>query len=227
MSPETNGSVTAGGFGYEIKFTNLGSATCTLAGFPGVRAVDLSGNRIGAAATLFYFFHTQIQTTLALVPQLQERTARLIAVAAGQLAAVAALVATGVVLGASPRDALLLAALGTAVVSLCAAGPTLRYGAFPNGRVTGASVLGAGLIAATALHADTGPGWLGLRIALSMVIVGGIAWAGDFLQIRRERAGGSRPPRQSMATRLRRRGQAAGRDVPRMSSSRPAERSQA
>jgi Protein of unknown function (DUF4232) len=48
--PQAGGG-TAGGFGYEIKFTNLGSATCTLAGFPGVRAVDLSGTRIGAAAT--------------------------------------------------------------------------------------------------------------------------------------------------------------------------------
>jgi len=48
--PQAGGG-TAGGFGYEIKFTNLGSATCTLAGFPGVRAVDLSGNRVGAAAT--------------------------------------------------------------------------------------------------------------------------------------------------------------------------------
>src|ERR1700744_6052540 len=48
--PQAGGG-TAGGFGYEIKFTNLGSATCTLAGFPGVRAVDLSGTRVGAAAT--------------------------------------------------------------------------------------------------------------------------------------------------------------------------------
>ena len=48
--PQAGGG-TAGGFGYEIKFTNLGKGTCTLAGFPGVRAVDLKGNRIGAAAT--------------------------------------------------------------------------------------------------------------------------------------------------------------------------------
>src|ERR1700760_4671043 len=40
------GSGTAGGFGYEIKFTNLGKGTCTLAGFPGVRAVDLKGKQI-------------------------------------------------------------------------------------------------------------------------------------------------------------------------------------
>jgi hypothetical protein len=48
--PQAGGG-TAGGFGYEIKFTNLGKGTCTLAGFPGVGAVDLKGNRIGAAAT--------------------------------------------------------------------------------------------------------------------------------------------------------------------------------
>lgn len=48
--PQAGGG-TAGGFGYEIRFTNLGTGTCTLAGFPGVRAVDLKGNRIGAAAT--------------------------------------------------------------------------------------------------------------------------------------------------------------------------------
>jgi len=45
------GGGTAGGFGYEIKFTNLGQGTCTLGGFPGVAAVDLKGKRIGAAAT--------------------------------------------------------------------------------------------------------------------------------------------------------------------------------
>jgi hypothetical protein len=48
--PQAGGG-TAGGFGYEIKFTNLGTGACTLAGFPGVSAVDLKGKRIGAAAT--------------------------------------------------------------------------------------------------------------------------------------------------------------------------------
>jgi hypothetical protein len=45
------GGGTAGGFGYEIKFTNLSQKTCTLGGFAGVSAVDLGGRRIGAAAT--------------------------------------------------------------------------------------------------------------------------------------------------------------------------------
>jgi hypothetical protein len=48
--PQAGGG-TAGGFGYEIKFTNLGTGTCTLAGFPGVTAVNLKGSRIGAAAS--------------------------------------------------------------------------------------------------------------------------------------------------------------------------------
>lgn len=48
--PQAGGG-TAGGFGYEIQFTNLGTGSCTLAGFPGVSAVSLKGKRIGAAAT--------------------------------------------------------------------------------------------------------------------------------------------------------------------------------
>ena len=181
--------------------------------------------RVGAGATVFFFLHTQIQTTLAVVPQLQEHTARLIAVAAGQLAAVAILVLAGVRLGASPRDALLLAAVGTALACLCAAGPTLAYGAVPKGRVVGASVLGAALIGATALHTDAGLVWLGARIALSAGIVAGVAWAGDFLQVRGERpgSGDTRPPVPAMASPPGRRGQPTAR----MSRSRRAERSQA
>lgn len=181
--------------------------------------------RVGLGVTVFFFFHTQIQTTLAIVPQLQERTARLIAVAAGQLATVAILVLAGVWLGASPRDALLLAAVGTALVCLCAAGPTLAYGAVPNGRVAGASAIGAALIGATALHTDAGLVWLGARVVLAAVIVAGIVWAGDFLQIRGERTdpGDTPPPVRTMASRPRHRGQGAAS----LSSSSRAERSQA
>jgi hypothetical protein len=45
------GGGTAGGYEYEITFTNLGSAACTLKGAPAVGAVDLKGKRIGAAAS--------------------------------------------------------------------------------------------------------------------------------------------------------------------------------
>jgi Protein of unknown function (DUF4232) len=44
----TNGSGAAGSIFYTLEFTNLSSHPCTLSGFPGVSAVDLSGHRIGA-----------------------------------------------------------------------------------------------------------------------------------------------------------------------------------
>lgn len=44
------GSGAAGSFFYKLEFTNLSGRTCTLAGYPGVSAVGLSGRQIGAAA---------------------------------------------------------------------------------------------------------------------------------------------------------------------------------
>ncbi len=44
------GSGTAGSFYYKLEFVNLSGRTCTLAGYPGVSAVNLSGRRIGASA---------------------------------------------------------------------------------------------------------------------------------------------------------------------------------
>jgi hypothetical protein len=48
--PEEGGG-TAGGYTYEITFTNLSGKSCTLVGYPKVSAVDLKGKKIGAAAT--------------------------------------------------------------------------------------------------------------------------------------------------------------------------------
>jgi hypothetical protein len=45
-----DGGGTAGGFEYEVRFTNLGGAACKLRGFPAVSAVDLHGKRVGSAA---------------------------------------------------------------------------------------------------------------------------------------------------------------------------------
>jgi hypothetical protein len=44
------GSGTAGSFYYKLEFVNLSGRTCTLAGYPGVSAVNLSGHQIGASA---------------------------------------------------------------------------------------------------------------------------------------------------------------------------------
>jgi hypothetical protein len=42
---------TAGTFYYPLIFTNTGSTTCTLQGYPGVSLVGSSGNQIGTPAT--------------------------------------------------------------------------------------------------------------------------------------------------------------------------------
>jgi len=48
LNPEDSG--TAGSFYYKLEFVNLSGSTCTLAGYPGVSAVSLSGRQIGASA---------------------------------------------------------------------------------------------------------------------------------------------------------------------------------
>jgi hypothetical protein len=48
---EEPGGGTAGSVFYRIEFTNLGSSTCSLFGFPIVAAVNLNGKQVGAPAT--------------------------------------------------------------------------------------------------------------------------------------------------------------------------------
>jgi hypothetical protein len=48
LNPE--GSGTAGSFYYRLEFVNLSGRTCTLAGYPGISAVNLNGRQIGASA---------------------------------------------------------------------------------------------------------------------------------------------------------------------------------
>ncbi len=45
------GGAAAGSFYYQLVLTNLSGHTCTLTGYPGVSAVDLSGHQVGSAAT--------------------------------------------------------------------------------------------------------------------------------------------------------------------------------
>jgi hypothetical protein len=47
---DTQGSGAAGTIYYNLEFTNLSGTTCTLFGYPGVSATDLSGNQLGSAA---------------------------------------------------------------------------------------------------------------------------------------------------------------------------------
>lgn len=47
---DTRGDGAAGSTYYRLGLTNLSSRSCTLAGYPGVSAVDLDGRQLGAAA---------------------------------------------------------------------------------------------------------------------------------------------------------------------------------
>lgn len=53
---DTNGSGAAGTIFYHLKFTNLSGHACTLAGFPFVFAVNLSGHQIGNRAVFNHAF---------------------------------------------------------------------------------------------------------------------------------------------------------------------------
>jgi anti-sigma factor RsiW len=49
LSPEL-GRVTLGTFHYPLDFTNIGSRTCYLVGWPGVSAINVAGKQLGEAA---------------------------------------------------------------------------------------------------------------------------------------------------------------------------------
>lgn len=48
---DTAGGGAAGSFYYTLELTNLSGSGCTLSGYPGVSAVNLSGAQVGSAAT--------------------------------------------------------------------------------------------------------------------------------------------------------------------------------
>jgi hypothetical protein len=56
----TRGSGAAGSIYYQLEFTNLSGHTCTLRGYPGVSAVNLTGHQLGRAASRspIYPLHT-------------------------------------------------------------------------------------------------------------------------------------------------------------------------
>jgi len=48
---DTSGNGHAGGIDYTLNLTNLSGSACTLHGYPGVSAVNLSGQQLGSAAS--------------------------------------------------------------------------------------------------------------------------------------------------------------------------------
>jgi len=63
------GGGTAGGTYYDLQFTNLSGRACTLYGYPGLSAVDLSGRRLGAAARRDVAHASSTVTLAAATPQ--------------------------------------------------------------------------------------------------------------------------------------------------------------
>ena len=61
---DTQGNGAAGSVYYELMLTNLSGHACTLAGYPGVSAVDLTGRRLGSPASR-NAAHTSRTVTLA------------------------------------------------------------------------------------------------------------------------------------------------------------------
>lgn len=138
------------------------------------------------SVAIFYFLHTHLQATLALVPHLQKAALRLILIAAGQLALISVFVLVSNVASAAPTTALASAALATALVILAACGPTIRFGAYPRPSLVLLTAIGSAIIGGLAALPSEPLAWLLGKIIIAAVITFAIVWFGDFL--RHERA---------------------------------------
>jgi hypothetical protein len=95
-----NGGATAGTYFTLLDFTNGGSVTCTIYGFPGVSLADSSGTQIGAAATR----NPSVTATLVTLTPGAKATARLGVVNAGNYPASACRPATAARLRVFPPN---------------------------------------------------------------------------------------------------------------------------
>ncbi|EHR01445.1 hypothetical protein [Bradyrhizobium sp. WSM471] len=137
------------------------------------------------AVAAFYFLHTHLQATVAVVPHLEKLATRLVVVAAGQLAIVAAVALAAVWAGLSPQQAVGCAALATLATILIALGPTLRFEAFPRLSLVMQALAAAILIGSLAAM-PTGPAtWLTGKIVIAAIATAVIGWRGDFLLLTR------------------------------------------
>ncbi|MGT2504196.1 hypothetical protein ACVOMS_31925 [Bradyrhizobium guangxiense] len=145
------------------------------------------GGFLATAPTVaaFYFLHTHLQATVAVVPHLEKLATRLVVVAAGQLAIVAAVALVAVWAGLSPRQAVGCAALATLATILGALGPTLRFKAFPRWSLVMQALAAAILIGSLAAM-PTGPAtWLAGKIVIAAIATAVVGWRGDFLMLAR------------------------------------------
>lgn len=140
---------------------------------------------VAPIVAVFYFLHTHLQATLAVVPHLQKSATRLVVVASCQLLAVSIFSATALAAGQSPAGVVTVASITTAAVILCASGPIIRFGAFPRQFLVIEATLVAILIGSLSAAPSEPLIWLLCKIALSAIATIFIAWQGNFLMVAR------------------------------------------
>jgi hypothetical protein len=133
----------------------------------------------------FYFLHTHLQATIAVVPHLEKLATRLVVVAAGQLAMVAAFSLVAVSAGLSPEGAIAWASIATLAAILAALGPTLRFQAFPRGSLVIQAVAAAIMIGSLGSMPTEPTTWLAGKIVVAAVATAVIGWSGNFLKLAR------------------------------------------
>jgi len=132
---------------------------------------------------LFYFLHTHLQATAAVVPHLEKLAIRLVVVAAGQLASVVAMSAIASRLGLSPVGAVTCAAAATALTLLLALSPTVRFRAILRWRLAIAAAAAGMLIGSLAVVPSAQPAWLASKVVFAGIVTALVAWRGDFLML--------------------------------------------
>lgn len=137
------------------------------------------------AVAAFYFLHTHLQATIAVVPHLEKLATRLVAVAAGQLAIVVAFSLIAVSAGLPPRGAVACASVATLATILVALGPTLRFEAFPRWHLVIQALAAAILIGSLGSMPTEPATWLAGKIAVAAIATAAVGWRGDFLMLAR------------------------------------------
>ncbi|PSO22314.1 hypothetical protein [Bradyrhizobium sp. MOS002] len=139
----------------------------------------------GPAVAAFYFIHTHLQATIAVVPHLEKLATRLVLIAAGQLAMVAAFSLVAVWVGLSPQAAVTCASVATLAAILVGLGPTLRFEAVPRWPLV-LQALAAAILIGSLRHAPSEPmAWLAGKIVIAAIVTAAVGWRGNFLLLAR------------------------------------------
>jgi hypothetical protein len=144
---------------------------------------DLLADFLNAApaAAIFYFLHTHLQATLAVVPHLTKSATRLVVVAACQLALVSVASSIGALLHISVAGQIASAAMATALIILFASGPLIRFRAAPRALLIAEATVAAAAIAMLATAPSNSLPWLAGKIAFAGLAVVLVTWRGDLL----------------------------------------------